>query len=77
MSITQEHTAHPMHMWLQALLDHRHCLSSTYNLCLASRCYSKEKEDKSNRRRYSSERRRHKSNAEEDYRKVVVCTGKV
>jgi len=41
-------------------------LSSTYDLCLASGCYSDEKEDKSDGRRYNSERRRCKSNVEED-----------
>ena len=41
-------------------------MSSTYNLCLASGCYSDEKEDKSDRRRYNSERRRCKSDVEED-----------
>jgi len=41
-------------------------LSSTYNLCLASGYYSNEKEDKSNRRRYNSKRRRCKSDVEED-----------
>jgi len=41
-------------------------LSSTYNLHLASGCYSNEKGDKSDRRRYNSERRRCKSNVEED-----------
>jgi len=43
------------------------CLvSSTYDLCLASECYSNEKEDKSDGRRYNSKRRRCKSNVEED-----------
>jgi len=45
---------------------HSSSLSSTYNLHLASGCYSNEKEDKSNRRRCNSERRRCKSNIEED-----------
>ena len=42
------------------------CLSSTYDLRLASGCYSDEKEDKSDGRRYNSKRRRCKSNVEED-----------
>ena len=41
-------------------------MSSTYDLCLASGCYSNEKEDKSDGRRYNSKRRRCKSNVEED-----------
>jgi len=41
-------------------------VSSTYDLRLASGCYSNEKEDKSNRRRCNSERRRCKSNVGED-----------
>ena len=41
-------------------------MSSTYDLHLASGCYSNKKEDKSDGRRYNSERRRCKSNAEED-----------
>ena len=41
-------------------------LSSTYNLCLASGCYSDKKEDKSDGRRCNSKRRRHKSDVEED-----------
>ena len=41
-------------------------MSSTYNLCLASGCYSDEKGDKSDKRKYNSERRRHKSDIEED-----------
>jgi len=41
-------------------------VSSTYNLCLASGCYSDEKEDKSNGRRYNSKRRRCKSDIKED-----------
>jgi len=41
-------------------------LSSTYNLHLASGCYSNEKEDKSDGRRCNSERRRCKSDVEED-----------
>ena len=41
-------------------------MSSTYILCLASGCYSDEKEDKSDGRRYNSERRRCKSDVEED-----------
>jgi len=41
-------------------------VSSTYNLCLASGCYSNEKEDKSDGRGYNSERRRCKSDIEED-----------
>jgi len=41
-------------------------LSSTYDLCLASGCYSDEKGDKSDGRRYNSERRRYKSDVEED-----------
>ena len=41
-------------------------MSSTYNLCLASGCYSNKKEDKSDRRGYNSERRRCKSDGEED-----------
>jgi len=43
-----------------------HWLSSTYNLRLASWCYSDKKEDKSDRRGYNSKRRRCKSNVEED-----------
>ena len=42
-------------------------LSSTYDLRLASGCYSDEKGDKSNRRRYNSERRRCKSNVGEEF----------
>jgi len=41
-------------------------MSSTYDLHLASGCYSDEKGDKSNGRRYNSERRRCKSDVEED-----------
>jgi len=41
-------------------------LPSTYDLHLASGCYSDEKEDKSDGRRYNSERRRCKSDVEED-----------
>ena len=41
-------------------------MSSTYDLCLASGCYSNEKEDKSDGERYNSERRRCKSDVEED-----------
>jgi len=41
-------------------------LSSTYNLHLASGCYSDEKGDKSDRRRCNSKRRRCKSNIGED-----------
>ena len=41
-------------------------MSSTYDLRLASGCYSNEKEDKSDGRRYNSERGRCKSNVEED-----------
>jgi len=41
-------------------------LSSTYDLHLASGCYSNEKEDKSDGRRCNSKRRRCKSNIEED-----------
>ena len=41
-------------------------MSSTYDLHLASGCYSDEKEDKSDGRRYNSERRRCKSDVEED-----------
>jgi len=41
-------------------------VSSTYNLCLASGCYSDKKGDKSDGRRCNSERRRCKSNVEED-----------
>jgi len=41
-------------------------MSSTYNLHLASGCYSDKKEDKSNGRGYNSERRRCKSDVEED-----------
>jgi len=41
-------------------------VSSTYNLRLASGCYSDEKEDKSDGRRCNSERRRCKSDIEED-----------
>ena len=41
-------------------------VSSTYDLRLASGCYSDEKGDKSNGRSYNSERRRCKSNVEED-----------
>ena len=41
-------------------------VSSTYDLRLASGCYSNEKEDKSNRRRCNSESRRCKSDIEED-----------
>jgi len=41
-------------------------VSSTYNLCLASGCYSDKKEDKSDGRRYNSKRRRCKSDVEED-----------
>jgi len=41
-------------------------LSSTYDLHLASGCYSDEKGDKSDGRVYNSERRRCKSDVEED-----------
>ena len=41
-------------------------MSSTYNLHLASGCYSDEKEVKSDRRGYNSKRRRCKSDVEED-----------
>jgi len=41
-------------------------LSSTYDLCLASGCYSDKKGDKSDGRVYNSERRRCKSDVEED-----------
>ena len=41
-------------------------LSSTYDLCLTSGCYSDEKGDKFNKRRCNSERRRCKSDVGED-----------
>ena len=41
-------------------------MSSTYDLRLASGCYSDEKRDKSDGRRYNSERRGCKSDVEED-----------
>ena len=41
-------------------------MSSTYDLRLASGCYSDEKGDKSDGRRYNSKRRRCKSDVEED-----------
>jgi len=46
--------------------DLMQCVSSTYDLCLTSGCYSNEKGDKSNGRRCNSERRRCKSNVGED-----------
>ena len=50
-------------------------LSSTYNLRLASGCYSDKKGDKSDGRRYNSERRRCKSDVEEDCQ-VWVYSGR-
>jgi len=44
----------------------RYVVSSTYDLHLASGCYSDEKEDKSDGRRCNSKRRRSKSDVEED-----------
>jgi len=50
-------------------------VSSTYNLHLASGCYSDEKEDKSDGRRYNSKSRRCNSDIEEDCQ-VRVYSGR-
>jgi len=52
-------------------------LSSTYDLCLASGCYSNEKEDKSDRRRYNAHRPLHAWEAKLDTDTVTHQTGLV